>query len=220
MASEEQIVLNEFPEFVVNNLWEVVSKWRTRNSTISPIETPVGGSGKDSTDPVAPGQNGFANSNRIAKTFPWCCGCCDCAKSSACGFGTGYASDAAVRPCCGATFYDRDCDYGGPENASGSSSGNACDDHENATGYDDATWSACGGPSNESGCVCFSRESASSGTASGRSGYVSGCVTVCGTWIAWNVTLSASGKSTTSNVAPWSETWCANDAGSSSCCPC
>ncbi|KAL1396303.1 hypothetical protein pipiens_000278, partial [Culex pipiens pipiens] len=69
----------------------VVSEWRTRNDldfnftiedgidsvqinseseatspsqrAISPIETPAGGSGKDGTDLVVPGQNGLANSN-------------------------------------------------------------------------------------------------------------------------------------------------------------
>ncbi|KAL9703509.1 hypothetical protein quinque_007027 [Culex quinquefasciatus] len=89
--SQFEAKLALFPEFVVNNLWEVVSEWRTLNDldfnftiedgidsdqinseseatspsqrAISPIETPAGCSGKDGTDLVVPGQNGLANSN-------------------------------------------------------------------------------------------------------------------------------------------------------------
>ncbi|XP_038116763.1 uncharacterized protein LOC119768975 [Culex quinquefasciatus] len=85
--SQFEAKLALFPEFVVNNLWEVVSEWRTRNDldfnftiedgidsdqinsesettspsqrAISPIETPAGCSGKDGTDLVVPGQNGI-----------------------------------------------------------------------------------------------------------------------------------------------------------------
>ncbi|EDS39138.1 conserved hypothetical protein [Culex quinquefasciatus] len=70
MASEEQIVLNEFPEFVLNNLWEVVSKWRTRNDLDEHIPehhfTDRDASWRfrqGQHGSCGPGQNGFANSN-------------------------------------------------------------------------------------------------------------------------------------------------------------